>query len=180
MKIRIFALSLALLMMLSMVVSCKKKGGTDTTETNTRVELPTEENEITPDIPAKNYDRTINVLQRSGAWKEEWDPELENTDVLSDAIYTRNVYLSEKYGIDFAYHHIPLLAESEGGPSANTIKNSLLSGTTAYDIISYSPLFLSSWAQEGLLAQINALPYVDFSQPWWYSDVMDQITVDGY
>ena len=96
MKIRIFALLMALLMMLSMVVSCKKKGGTDTTETNTRVELPTEENEITPDIPAKNYDRTINVLQRSGAWKEEWDPELENTDVLSDAIYTRNVYLSDK------------------------------------------------------------------------------------
>ena len=179
MKIRIFALLMALLMMLSMVVSCKKKGETETTETNGQVDIQTEEKEITPDIPAKNYDRTINVLQRSGAWKEEWDPELENTDVLSDAIYTRNVYLSDKYGIDFAYHHIPLLAESAGGPSANTIKDSLMSGTAAYDIISYSPLFLSSWAQEGLLAQINDLPYIDFSQPWWYSDVMNQISVDG-
>lgn len=179
MKTKIFALLLAGLMLLPMIASCKKNTGNNNSDTLDPSAIQTEEDEITPNLPAVNYDRTINILQRAGAWKEEWDPELENTDVLSDAIYERNAYLSNKYGIDFAYHHIPLLADAAGGQSANTIKDSLMSGTPAYDIISYSPLFLSSWSQEGLLAQINDLPHIDFSQPWWYSDVMDQITVDG-
>ena len=182
MKVKVLTLLMALFMLLPMVVSCKKnekETEQTTSESKAVVENATEEEEITPNLPAVNYDRTINVLQRAGAWKEEWDPELENTDVLSDAIYARNMYLSEKYGIDYAYHHIPLLADASGGASANTIKDSLQSGAAAYDIISYSPLFLSSWAQEGLLAQINELPHIDFNQPWWYSDVMNQISVDG-
>ena len=172
MKTRLLTLMLALMMLLSAFAGCKKK--TETEEPAGSVDVTVDEN--APDIPAVNYDRTINILQVSAAWKEEWDPDKETShDVLSDAMYTRNAYLMEKYGIDFSYDH----KDKNEGKETGEVRNYLLSDLPTYDFMSYSPLFLSAWAQEGLLAEISDLPYMDFSQPWWYGTIMEEITVDG-
>ena len=176
MKTRILTLLLSAVMLLSLFTGCgkDKKADETTTQAATQNEvIETEENEISPEIPAVSYDRTINILQRVGPYKEEWDSDAEKTDVLSDALYTRNQYLKDKYTIDFAYHNVAI------GPDSNIVKASLLSDMPSYDIMTYSPLFLSSWAQSDLLAQIDDLPYVDFADPWWYGDIMEDITVDG-
>ena len=93
---------------------------------------------------------------------------------LDSEIFNRNRYIEEKLGILFD------VTELGFADNYTTMYNLTLAGTYNYDIC-----YNEAWEQ-ALLIQVDAYrktseykDYIDLTKPWWYSDVIDNLSVFG-
>ena len=104
MKIKLIACLLTLCCLLTSFTGCFGKDqpeeqttdpvGSDAASTTDA----TVDTEIKPDFEEVNFDCDINVLQRDGAVREEWDPDAESNTIMKHALAEKVNYLEEKYG----------------------------------------------------------------------------------
>jgi len=93
-------------------------------------------------------------------------------EVLNDAIYRRNRIIEEKYGIEIAE-----IVANDPGDAKNKGQRSAQAGSDDYDII-YAYIGGSlDMGQRGLLYEINAIPYIDLTKPWWDKDVVNDLSI---
>ena len=182
---RRLSLILALLMMLS-AASCSEStenSAADTSTANTasaevtvNTETPVEDdgkNHYADEIAAVDYDGWTLHIANDGLSAEYFSGftmEELTGDAFNDAIYDRNVRVSEKFNVTI---------EENNGGSVNLIKNSVTAGTG--DVGFGYVLFYSCM---GLISQnyakaVSDMPVFDFSKPYWDRGSQETLTIGG-
>jgi len=185
MKLRKIAILLALLMLASSLASCS---GTETTETadttaseNTAAATETEP-ETEPDPFAEmdfggqdirmlvsNQDKNGRIFSTFAVISNE---EGLTGEVVSDAVYNRNTAVEELLNISFSYTETP--ENCLQFPS--TVTNLLTAGDDAYELIVNDMYPLATLSVSNSFINIMDLPYLDFSQEYWYEEYMNDVS----
>lgn len=190
MKLRIMAIILCLVMIVSALVACTtndngdgKDTGSGTTaggnNTNTPTESVTDSYEQ-DDIPSDlKINRTLKMLYWEEHTNMEFFPKDQQSsgDTINDALIKREEALSSRLGVDIDF--IP----SPGGSSAAKMTTFIekvavdKEGLKEYDIVAGYSRTAPTLAMRGLSADLNELDYLNFNKPWWPSSLVNEMTV---
>jgi len=98
-----------------------------------------------------------------------------NGDLINDAVYERNSYLTEKY--NFTINETRSEDSSAAGFPANIIRPIIMAQEDLYDVIYDSLTFTSPMAQEKMLFDLYDLPYIEFSKPYWDQNSNNDLSI---
>ena len=102
------------------------------------------------------------------------DVEQETGDVLADAIYKRNRTIEQRYDIS-----IKQIEARDYAHLTSIFQKSANAGTDDFDLCMLISRDAWSMALEGKLLDVNKLPYLDISKPWYSHEVNSEISVNG-
>ncbi len=173
------AISLTLAVMLTLLAACGEAPAPVSDhdgdgETSAATEAATE-TELKADVPDSDFGGyEFRVLARVGGW-ENYDisVESENGEVINDAIFKRNLAVSEKLNVKFK--HIGAQNYDVKGPAQTAI----LAGSDEYDVILPSITDGATMAQAELLTPIQDLPYMDLTKPWYDQRCINELAING-
>ena len=183
MKRSVLSRSLAfLLCMLTAVsvISCADNSGTATPEVSAAAaETKTaEETRAVANLPETDFGgRTFRIFGRENKTymqftNFEFYSESENGEVVNDAVFERNRTVMEKYNIKITQY----LTDDTTGQ----IKKLVTAADDAYDIAAlHNFTNISPLAAGGYLVDLNKVNYIDFSMPWWNSEVNAALSIAG-
>ncbi|MCR5264103.1 MAG: hypothetical protein K6D94_09535 [Clostridiales bacterium] len=99
-----------------------------------------------------------------------------NGEVINDIIYQRNHALEDRF--NFKYTVYP----ADGWNDCYVkLKNSVMAGSRDYDMIFILPFSTSgACVRDKILYNMNSVPYLNFSQPWWHTNINDLYTYRNY
>ena len=178
-SLKIFALILALLMVVPVMVACGNKGG-EGNQGGTTADpgtVDTSDGEYASKLPAYDWDEDIfYILGRedtNGGQGHNFEIWRENMpgDVVGDAVYTRNETLRKKYNFIV-----------EAGLVTNTYTEAQTlydAQDDVYDLVIYQPSKVFNHASSGYLLDLYSIDYLDFDHPTWSADVNRELTVGG-
>ncbi len=180
---RCISLTLAILTVVLAFSSCADNSGrqnsdstggpgknTDTAETDTR---------IYPDLPAQNFEGYVfKVLHwYVTGWDSRMNKDIyaesENADPINDAVYKRNMSLTEKYNVSFSIQN-----ETQDKVISMTQKF-IGSGEDAFDVVYARMVDVPPLLTGGYFLDLNKLPYIDFTKPWWDQNSVKSLSVLG-
>ncbi|MGM9625078.1 MAG: hypothetical protein ACI3XM_05145, partial [Eubacteriales bacterium] len=177
---------LALLTVAAVTVSCadaaEPSSETDRTVSgDTIAETTAETNEreaIREEVPADaDYQGYSFRIQSRDAdhHKKELSAEAENGETVNDAVYKRNTAVEEKLNITI----VPVY-ESENDESVPPalLRKAIMAGDDYVDLALVHTIQAGILAADGLFLNWYDIPYVDFSKPWWNSNVSDALTIE--
>ncbi|MCL2775969.1 MAG: extracellular solute-binding protein [Oscillospiraceae bacterium] len=169
------------------LISCKSNdtannanGNTDTNqnaENQQSTEADTTTEKLEPDLPAEDYGGYTftffaHKIDYAGDWVGDGDPreitaqiddstgqEVETGDPINDAVYKRNSAIEEKYNIN-----IKMVTNSD---DTGTLKKAVNAGDSTYDAAVIFNNLVPAVVTADLLVNVDNLPYVDLSKPWW-------------
>ncbi len=170
---------LILALLAGMLTACQSEPPADTGESQTGP-ADTSDVETTRDsLPALNYEGAeVCMFVPSNLSFAEFFVEEQTGDIVDDAIYDRNLAVSERLNVSFSFR-----AESNTWAERNTyadmISQSALAGDAAYDIVAGYSMSVASLAASGVLIDLTSTEYLDFSKPWWSDSLLAESTVNG-
>lgn len=149
-----------------------------TTDIDTTAAQPetTYTRETTPDsLPALDFkDATVRIVYRGDEITQLMEIEGADTgDVVSDAVYRRNLKVEERLKVKFDF----IAGNADYGTYMSDIRNTLTAGDDSYDIIDGVQWLATPLAVEGYFKNLADAPYLDYSQPWWSNEYMNDIQV---
>ena len=158
-----------------------KQSGGDGTQTDT-VETETESETLyaPDDLPAElRYDGvTATIFGWSGSSAKEFYAEELNGELVNDAIYARNLTVEDRLGLKLTYVLEPG-AYSDQNKWVASVEKSVRAGDQAYDVAAGYSMAGATLAYEKMLLDLTALPYLDFTKPWWPRSLMREATCGG-
>ena len=189
MKNRVSPFLLALLMLASALASCSDAGSpavTDAVDTTSVEETAavTDGNEraqIKDNLPALDFEgQEIRILHRDdGAdLAIEVTAEASTGDIVNDALYNRQMTVEERLNIKIQDIKIASTIHSHV-EVVDAIRKSVTAGSDDYDMVLNHMSGTTPLALENMFLDLNSLDYLDFSQPWWAGDFMEQATING-
>lgn len=178
------SLGLALLMLLPLFAGCSESAvnENDNKGTGTEVELAeglTEEEEevtranIKDSLPeGLNFDgMTLNISYFGNESVRNYDAVGELTgDIVLDEVYNRNITVEDRLNLKFNW----LEGSGDWGGYPGEVEVILRAGTGDYDFIMEESSQLFKQSIQGYFLDFNNLNYIDFNQPWWYTDLMEE------
>lgn len=97
-------------------------------------------------------------------------------DVISDAVYRRNLKVEEDLNVTIVpISEAGLWGDQDG--YINKIKVSVMAADDSYQLISGYAAYITSIASEGVLANWNDVADVNFTKPWWNQDIVYEMNV---
>ncbi|MBR4961919.1 MAG: hypothetical protein IKY52_13575 [Clostridia bacterium] len=183
---KLLALLLAGILTVSSFTAC---GGaemsTDAVETaGTNAEIvevsdETTREQISDNLPEKDYDgRNFHLLTRE-KYYDKFMPEDMTGEAVNDALYARNAKIMERYNISMSN----IAPACEWGSSSKTwnqdLEASVMAGDGAYDLVAGYASTVPEIVTKNILLNWHDVPYVDLSQPWWSERVSEALTVNG-
>ena len=87
--------------------------------------------------------------------------EESSTDPLEDAVYRRNLALSERCRVNYIATIVPT------DNLVSTVSNDLKSGSNEYDVAFPNMLNAGAMATQNMLMDLNTLTYLDLDASWW-------------
>ncbi len=161
------------------VVTTEPTKGDDTpvtTEpiTTEYVELP----ELPEDADYDGYEFLILV---SGNYKSnDFEASEDASDIISQAIWRRNVMLDEKMGVNIANKDIIKFGSSTGsGSGFQAMQQSYTTNSFDYDMCMIGSFDAGVIAYSGYAADLNTLPYVDLERSWWDQRANEELQILG-
>lgn len=100
-------------------------------------------------------------------------------DQINNALYKRHTDIETQFDVDIEYFYSGLESESSIDDYIATRVNIVRSGTHDIDIIGIVP-WATKLMLEGIFEDMNDLDYIDFSRPWWFTDTVEDFTIDGH
>jgi len=179
---RIAALFLALVMAGSTLLSCGGTSGTDEasdTAAGADTEpLGTEEETYPDNLPAgldfAGADFGIYVPSNGGQEIFYRGGDELSGDVVSDAAIQRNLAVEERLNIKLNHR---LEADVDHNSISQKISVYLQSGDASVDFFLGQQYGMVPMITEGGFVNANELEHLDFSQPWWSTGYMDEISI---
>lgn len=89
-------------------------------------------------------------------------------DIVDDAVYKRNGIIMDRFNVDF---EIVKTGSPDGVPGL--IRQSVLSNSDDYDIVVGYQYYAIRLGAEGILLNLNNVPNLDFTQPYWSQRMID-------
>lgn len=148
--------------------------GTSDTQTESSVET-----EITDGLPDVDLDGwELRISAHHDVLSDErtiYSSEL-NGELINDLIYNRNLDLMNRF--NFTMTVIP---GNGWADDYNRLKTSALAGSRDYDMAFLLPFAANgNLVLDGCLRNMLDVPYLNFDQPWWHTNVNELFTYDGY
>ncbi len=175
-NIRISALLLTLLMTLA---SC---GGTPAD--NPSQTSAGESGETTPEVTTaliESFEKrdfsgmTFTIMARpvNKADVDQIAPDSMNGEVVNDAVYKRNLTVSDYYSAKIEWK------ECEENDYVNIFTNAVLAGDDEFQFAAVHVTQAGSLAAREVLAELNTIPFIDMTNPWWNQTARENLTVKG-
>ncbi len=101
-----------------------------------------------------------------------------NGDIVNDAIYEKNLAVENLLNVKLEFPSVDYVHDTRKA-LYDAIRVSVMSDEKPYEIIMAAVYYTSSLLTEGLLGDLNTLPYIDFDNDWWSSNFVDKATIDG-
>ncbi len=167
---KFLSLALACLMLCTCLIACGKKdknGDGDGTASTTNGENV----DYLKDIPIVDFGgKEFVILEQSRGWAAANMTASEyNAEVINDAIYTRTLSIKERL-------NVTLKDEMVGSPRSTALPK-IQGGDTTYGLIIMNPHDCLSLYQEGLSANQSTVSTINFNNPWWEKNLMDNINI---
>lgn len=177
MKVRITAALLSISVLLCLAVSCAgaDNGTTDSLTTTLADEnfdeLKTADKEqsrqnykdsLPQNLDFKGKEVTVSVLDHD-YYRVDWMAESETGDIVNDALFRRNLTVSDRLNIDL---NVISLYNTEAA-GANACVASILAGDNAFDIMNVTAACFMNIVTQNVLSDLHKVPYIDLSKPWW-------------
>ena len=159
------SLLLAALMVLTVTACAGGETETDTAKETDAAETIPAETELTADLPDKTYDGAeVMFLTSKCTWSDKYTcfeiyASEMNGQLINDAVYTRNGQVEEILDIR--------IAETLMVDVHTIARETLIAGDTEFDVVMPYINKGISLATEGLLMDLNTLPYLALEKPWW-------------
>ncbi len=179
---------LALLMCLGTLLSCSKEEevievGTDAVTTDNGLEY--DENGYLKDkLGEMDFEgREIKICGWSNVEKHmpEFGVESMGLGVVSNAAFIKNYTVEQRLKVKLKFETMdgwtgPGTAEA-GQAQLTRVQTS--AGTTDIDIIGTYSWNGATFMNKGYLADLNGMPHIDFTAPWWNASVVEKSSVYG-
>ncbi|MCQ2428336.1 MAG: hypothetical protein MJ137_08080, partial [Clostridia bacterium] len=108
-------------------------------------------------------------------WKDVENPEFfvddVNGSIVNDAIFDRNATVEKRLGI--SYDFVGTAGNWSNYENFVTVVRNSINGGDVYDVIGTYSLSGGALAYNGLVSDISALDYIDFSAPWWSEKLLE-------
>lgn len=175
---RILALLLLLATVFTLFAACKNDDTTteDTTEQETQASV---DDGVIPPSPVAAYDYegyTFRVYthQKNDSAYGQWEfySEGYNGERINDNVYERNLYIEDKYSINFEF-------ESCIAYAMDKVNLAMSAGEDAYDLVLPSVFKALEWAGNGYLTEVHTVPHLDLTDPWWDQSYLSASSVQG-
>jgi len=186
---RILSLILASLLLLPTLASCSENSAdtpetTDTTavvDTTAPIETEpreTERHEIKDSLPDNlNYEGTTWRIYVSGQGNHDdfvMGLEEREGDVVNDAVFDRNLNVQER--LNFV---LEANAFNDSYTDNHTKMSALITaGDDTYDLFLGQEICAARLVPQKLFVNAYDLEHIDFSQPWWMNNYMDELTLN--
>lgn len=173
---KMLSIILLLALLPNILVSCGNDSTIDNqTSDNTTTTEPEEENYLDTLPKTKYTGQSYRMLGVDYATRRNFPNDEEVGDIVNDALYDRNKKIEELYDIN-----IEIIAKSGSGDVKSAASQSVLADDDEFDIIISSISDgLVSMMNEGLLYDINSIPYIDSDAAWWSSGFAENTAVNG-
>ncbi len=102
-------------------------------------------------------------------------PELTSEPV-NDAIYNRNLVVSDRLGVNIVSHAID---DASPEPPVQAVRDAVLAGSDEYDLLAGACYLVMYTTLEGNFRDLTQLTYLDLSQNYWTQDYNDTLSFDG-
>lgn len=168
---------------LALLASCSDGGKpTDvqtSADTGPDTSSPTEEKDRLDELGAKDFGgRTFRILDANSypSVHVNMPGESMNGDIVNDALYERDMAISDRYNINIKYEQA-----DHATTGCNTLKKSVLAGDDAYSlcISCINGGALEKIAVEGVLANLSDNPYISLEAEWWSRLIYENLNLDG-
>ena len=189
MKHRLAALA-ACLMLLPTLAACSSGGGTDTPVTTPAVADTTAAPEETttadpgragakdniPDSFTMNG-ATVGVYCRGDTIRPlDVDGGGEETgDIIFDAVYARTRAVEERLQLKFDITAVSGTWQEFG----NGMQTNIAAGDDTWQIVFTTGNAAIQSSRDYLFVDLNGREYLDFTQPWWWTEAMEELSLDG-
>lgn len=179
---QLLALVLALLMAMTVLVSCGGDTGTETNAPSGETNVPSgdnDETEITDDLGDVNFadveNPTITFFVRTGYEVEVYAEELLEED-LNDAIYWRNQTIKDRLGVEIAQIAQEGMWSNYSEWNA-TLRNAIQTETHDFDAAMIYAGTGSSLATEDCYLDLTQLDMISLEKPWWNQNLLKEATI---
>ena len=182
---KLFFLFLAISFALTTVPACGEKReslGEKGSEAETPEEIASDAAEdfrlaVLDNLPDADYGgRQFNFLCRT-LQLYEYNVEEENGDIVNDALFRRNKSVEDRFNVNI--HAIDMDGSwGNMGGYKNTIKNSVLAGDGAYDLVEGDTAIVDLLGN-GYFANILESRHISVEKPWWANASVDVLNVGG-
>lgn len=157
------------------IFSCSAQ---DETDDKTKTLVLTSESEA-PILREVDFDGAeYKILAAVEQWNDKYAVVEADGDIIRDAVHNANQAAAENYNIVIKYDVVN--GYFAGMSEVQTrLKNSAFAGDMAYDLFIAASAYVGGYILEGVLADLNSLSDFDFTAPWWYANINDNLTVNG-
>jgi len=166
------------------IISCSdtsQQGSAETTTAGVVEDIADSETTVPKiELPAFDYEgHSFLILAREdGTGSTTWDirdivAKEQTGELINDAVYKRNLVIEEKYNVIIDEHKM------DGGAINSTIANVVMAGDSTYDAVMNHVEYTCAMMLAGSIMDLTDAPYLDFSQPWWDANIMEDVSIGG-
>ena len=177
--------ALLLVSLLAGICSCGESSGDEpnvtesdsTVETSGETTVETDRSEIEDNLPEADFEGyTFRMIGRQDnfVYQYEMGADEMNGDVINDAAYARNINVADRYNINY---EITYRAWSD---FTSTVSQAVLAGEDSFDLVVGAAYMLPSLAVDGLFVDWYDIPNVDFTNPWWSTDAIGELSIANH
>ena len=177
------ALLLSAAMLLPLFASCGNKPAVTDDSAETTVQTEPAVTEDTPDVPDAaelQIGGDFNILV-AGNWA--WnDYESDGTDgtVVDSAIFRRNKYMLDTYGVDVKNEDIVEYSTAMGsGKGYMRLYTGYMAGSNEFDAAMIGTFDVATLAYSSVLEDLNEVPYIDLGKDYWDQKANEDLTIGG-
>lgn len=175
---------MSMLLLCAMLTSLAACGSTAEVETapdmaaDTETETETEKRWL-DDVPEMDLGGTSirfiledgvndNLTERSLVAEEDAE------DIVSAAVYNRNLSISERLNVNIE------VIETVATPKAGEmVRAAVIAGEDTYDVVGLYQYYSGHLAPDGIMLDLNTLPYNNFDREYWGGKYMDSMAYKG-
>ena len=103
---------------------------------------------------------------------------MENGDVINDAVYRRNNKVEDLFDVKLKFD-VRDGAVADYATWISTLNSSILAGDDAYQLAGGYGIRLTSDSLNGNYQNLKNNPYIDFTNPWWPSNIIEASDIGG-
>ena len=185
-SLRTAALLLAALTVIPTAVSCGGDTGTTDTQpvtdalSQTETVDPNDRSQIKDSLP-DDLDfsgRTFTTLVASPSDQGPFiaGPEESSGDIVEDAVIARNRAVEERLGVKLVYD---VRTDVDGSTIDGVVSKLLMAGDSTHDLYTGHQWGMAKLLTGGGIVPAEDLDHIDLSQPWWWKEYMDELSLGG-
>ena len=189
--IRVICALLAIMMLVTLAVSCAETKTTDDKETTAETKAsgePEDETEegdaleqrknVSDDLPEYDADGATFKLAINASTDDYIMTSEDAEDVVDEAVYKRNSSIESRFNCEITVVYDSGDRENYTETS-NMVLNSVNSGDDTFDLVASHVVAISNIVLNNVFYNWNDLEYTNFDKPWWAACTTETLTYRG-